>query len=114
MVVVVVAVVVVVVVVGVVVGSSSVSSSSSSSSGSSSSSRGVTLIQTKQKVVGREKGTRSTAKDKTGTTPSNQTRRQAGGLNPLMEWSTLVLDSPICLPSPTKQLHLKSFIFIIR
>ena len=34
--------------------------------------------------------------------------------NPWMEWSTLVLDSHICLPSPTKQLHSVSFIFIIR
>lgn len=33
--------------------------------------------------------------------------------DPWMEWSTLVLDSHICLPSPTKQLHSVSFIFII-
>ena len=42
----------------------------------------MTLSQTKQKRAGRE-GTTTTAKNKTGTTPSNQTRRQAGGLNKL-------------------------------
>ena len=41
---------------------------------------GVTLIQTRQKRAGTE-GTRTTAKNKTGTTPSNQTRRQAGGFS---------------------------------
>ena len=41
--------------------------------------RACCVSQTKQKRAGRE-GTRTTAKNNTGTTPSNQTRRQAGGL----------------------------------
>ena len=42
---------------------------------------GVDLDSDEAKAREENKGTRTTGKDKTGTTPSNQTRRQAGGLH---------------------------------
>ena len=41
---------------------------------------GVDTIQTKQKRVAREQRNKYKPRTETGTTPSNQTRRQAGGL----------------------------------
>ena len=67
---------------------------------------GVTLIQTKQKRAAREQRNKYKPRTETRTTPSNQTRRQAGGFlqssacSPEMP-NCLFVKHGTCLPIPT-------------
>ena len=67
---------------------------------------GVTLIQTKQKRAAREQRNKYKPRTETKTTPSNQTRRQAGGFlqssacSPEMP-NCLFVKHGTCLPIPT-------------